>query len=127
MYVSSLLLFWLALSGIIVIYDACFVLLRPETLPGGKYAAIYSPYQLYIKYDTLYGNMQDSFVVIQSQLNLIEVFMSFVAVFLSISSCRTKKIAGALLAIITSCFVFWKTVIFVMYDRDFITPAVFNL
>jgi hypothetical protein len=71
--------------------------------------------------------MKDSFVVIQSQLNLIEVLMSFVAVYLSLSTCNAKKISGALLAIITSCFVFWKTVIFVMYDKDFITPAVLRL
>ena len=86
MYISRFFIFWLALSGVIVIYDACFVLLRPETLPGGKYEFIYSPYQLYIKYDTLYGNMQDSFVVIQSQLNLVEVLMSFVAVYLCLSA-----------------------------------------
>ena len=44
--------------------------------------------------------MKDSFVVIQSQLNLIEVLMSFVAVYLSLSTCNAKKISGALLAII---------------------------
>lgn len=55
MYVSKPLYAWFVLSAVIVIFDASYVLLRPESLRGGKYFNIFSPYELYIKHDTLYG------------------------------------------------------------------------
>lgn len=62
---------WLFVSSFVVLYDASYVLLRPATMRGGPLFHIYSPYDLYIKFDTLYGNLTDSFVVIQSWLNLV--------------------------------------------------------
>jgi len=124
MFVPKPLYLWLVLSAIIVIFDALYVLLRPETLRGGKYFNIFAPYEMYVKFDTLYGNNTDSFVVIQSWLNLIEAALLFIGVFLSLSSCLGKKLWGAILLIITSAFVFWKTVIFVWYDHDWTTPDV---
>ncbi len=62
---------WLVASSLIVIYDASYVLQRPASMEGGKLFPYFSPYALYIQYDTLYGDLKDSFVVIQSWLNLI--------------------------------------------------------
>lgn len=71
MYIPKPLYIWLILSSFVVIYDASYVLLRPDTMVGGKYFQYFSAYDLYIKFDTLYGNLTDSFVVIQSWLNLV--------------------------------------------------------
>ena len=56
MYIPKGIYLWLIISSIIVIYDASYILLRPRSLSGGDLELIFSPYQLYIQYDTLYGN-----------------------------------------------------------------------
>lgn len=61
---------WMIVSYLIMIFDATFVLNRPSTISGSM-SQFFSPYQLYIKIDTLYGDLNDIFVVIQSQLNLV--------------------------------------------------------
>lgn len=127
MFVPKPLYAWLLLSAVIVLFDATYVLLRPETLRGGKYFSIFAPYEMYIKFDTLYGANSDSFVVIQSWLNIVEAVLLFIAIFLSTRTCLIKQVCGGLLSIVTSAFVFWKTVIFLWYDRDFTTPAVGEL
>lgn len=123
MYVSKATYLWLTLSALIVIFDASYVLLRPESMKGGKYFHIYAPYELYIKFDTLYGLNSDHFVVIQSWLNLAEAFFLLLSVILSLFSSKSLKIKGALLVIIASAFVFWKTVIYIWYDHSFLSPA----
>lgn len=116
---------WLVVSSIIVLFDASYVLLRPATMRGGPLFSFYSPYDLYIKFDTLYGNLSDSFVVIQSWLNLIEISMILFGVYLSRSS--DKRIKAAIVMIVASAFVFWKTVIYVLYSHDHTTADVKQL
>src|ERR1700730_6344055 len=43
---------WIVLSSPVVVWDALFVLLRPHTMAGGKYAQYWIPYLLYVKVDT---------------------------------------------------------------------------
>lgn len=86
MYIPKALYLWLVLSAIIVIYDAAFIILRPATLKGGSLYHIYWPYEAYLEFDTLYANMNDSFVVIQSWLNIVEAVFLMLGVGLSISS-----------------------------------------
>ncbi len=126
MYISKGVYFWLILSATIVIWDASYVLLRPHSMQGGKYEHIFSPYQIYIKFDTLYGNNDDRFVVIQSLLNYVEIAITYTAVILSLCSCKSAKIKGALLATVVSAFTFWKTVIYVWYAEPFLTEATKN-
>lgn len=121
MLVPKGILLWIFLSNVIVCIDAFFVLNRPETLKGGKYYGFFKPYENYYKFDTLYNMNEDSFVVIQSWLNITEALISFIAVFLYISSCRIKSAIGAVLCFVVSVMVFWKTVIFVWYDHDWLT------
>jgi hypothetical protein len=121
MFVSKALLVWLFVSAVIVIFDAFYVINRPDTMRGGKYFDYFQPYEIYIKFDTMYALNNDTFVVIQSWLNLVESALLFISVYLSLSSCLGKKLWGAFLSIITSTMVFWKTVIFLIYDKDFIT------
>jgi hypothetical protein len=71
MFISKAITIWLVVSSLVVIYDATYVLLRPATMLGGELFRFFSAYDLYIKFDTLYGNLTDSFVVIQSWLNLV--------------------------------------------------------
>jgi hypothetical protein len=127
MFVSKGLLVWLVVSAIIVVFDAFYVINRPETMRGGKYFAFFQPYEIYIKFDTMYALNNDTFVVIQSWLNLVESGLLFIAVYLSVSNCLGKKLWGAILTILTSAMVFWKTVIFLIYDKDFITQDVKSL
>jgi len=70
MFLSKFNYIWLVVSATIVIWDASYVLLRPHSLKGGLYEHLYAPYQIYIKYDTLYAGNDDLFVVIQSWLNI---------------------------------------------------------
>ena len=116
MYISKGVYFWLIISSIIVIFDGAFILLRPETLPGGKYSHIYAPYQLYIQFDALYADLKDHFVVIIAYLNLVEVTLTFLSVFISMVGSQKWKLRGAILAIMASAFVFWKTVLYMWYD-----------
>lgn len=124
MFVPKWLTIWLVLSSLIVIFDASYVLLRPATMRGGDLFPYFSPYALYIQFDTLYGNLTDSFVVIQSWLNLVEVSLILFAVALSLSSCIIKKLVSALIVLTASAFVFWKTVIYIWYSHDFTSEAV---
>jgi hypothetical protein len=127
MFIPKWLNVWLVVSSLVVLYDASYVLLRPASMVGGHLFRFFSAYDLYIKYDTLYGHLTDSFVVIQSWLNLVEVSLILAAVGLSLSSCPIKKLVSALVILTSSAFVFWKTVIYVLYSHDFTTDAVKNL
>ena len=48
MYLTKGLYAWLIISSSIVVWDASYVLLRPESLKGGKYEHFFTPYQTYI-------------------------------------------------------------------------------
>ncbi|KAL2826886.1 hypothetical protein BDW59DRAFT_62226 [Aspergillus cavernicola] len=68
---------WLLVSCPLVLWDAGYVLLRPHSMPGGKWhSPIWSPYALYSKVDYVYGwpalNANDGFPATQSILNLVE-------------------------------------------------------
>ena len=121
MFVPKGILFWIFVSNVIVCFDAFFVINRPETLKGGKYYSLFQPYELYYKYDKLYDMNDDSFVMIQSWLNACEAIIALIAVLLSLCSCQGKKLVGAFICLIVSTMVFWKTVIFVWYDHDWLT------
>lgn len=123
LFIPRWLMVWLVASSLIVIYDASYVLQRPASMEGGALFHIYSPYALYIQFDTLYGNLKDSFVVIQSWLNLVEVTLVLSAVLLSLSSCTVKQLISGLIVVVGNAFIFWKTVIYLWYDHHFLAPA----
>ena len=122
MFLSKFNYIWLIVSATIVIWDASYVLLRPHSLKGGIYEQYYAPYQIYIKYDTLYAGNNDLFVVIQSWLNVAEILLSYLAVILSMRSCVGSKAKGAIVAVVASAFTFWKTVIYLWYVHPHLTP-----
>jgi hypothetical protein len=74
---SNLVLIWLAISLPLVLWDAGYVLLRPHSMPGGKYHwPLWVPYELYGKTDYIYGwkafNEKNGFTAAQTVMNLIE-------------------------------------------------------
>jgi hypothetical protein len=125
-FIPGFLKFWFILSAFIVFFDASFVLQRPATFKGGDLYKYYFPYDNYVIYDTLYADLKDSFVVIQSWLNIVEGCFLILAVILSLSRSLKASLWGAALGAITSTCVFWKTVIFVWYDHDWSTEAAKN-
>lgn len=74
---SNLTLLWLAISVPLVIWDTGYVLLRPHSMPGGKYHwPLWVPYELYGRTDYVYGwkawNEHNGFTAAQGCLNVIE-------------------------------------------------------
>ena len=100
---------WFIISGLIVILDASFVLLRPISMPGGSLAFLYGGWHKYITHDKRYADTHDAFVVVQSWLNLVEVAFQFMAVAAHLQkgpSCALK------LGFFVSVATFYKTVIY---------------
>ncbi|KAJ4455450.1 putative emopamil-binding protein [Paratrimastix pyriformis] len=96
---------WFLLTVIICTWDASFVLLRPYSLPGGKWHQIWKPYALYITMDRRYGDVNDAWVATQSYLNLFENIVYLMALF---SSGATAFVLGFSCSLLTA----WKTVIY---------------
>jgi hypothetical protein len=68
---------WLFISCPLVLWDAGYVLLRPHSMPGGKWhSPIWTPYALYGTVDYIYGwpayNAHNGFTAAQTYLNLAE-------------------------------------------------------
>lgn len=112
---------WMLISYLIMIWDAAYVLYRPATMKGGALFNYFSPYELYIKYDTLYGNLNDKFVVAQSQLNLVEVVIALVSLAAAHFGAQRTRLAGSVMCLVVTCFTFWKTVLYVVYGGDHLT------
>ncbi len=74
---SNLTLLWLCISLPLVIWDTSYVLLRPHSMPGGKYHyPLWAPYELYGRTDYVYGwkawNEHNGFTAAQGWLNVVE-------------------------------------------------------
>jgi adiponectin receptor len=111
---------WLFASSLVVCWDFSFVLNRPDSMKGGPLNFLFKPYELYVTIDTMYGDLNDRFVVLQSYLNIIEVIMNFIAFFLLISKSKSAQFAGSFLAIFSLSCTFWKTVLYTFYDGHFV-------
>ncbi|KAL6066735.1 hypothetical protein QOT17_009319 [Balamuthia mandrillaris] len=75
------MLFWLYVGSLIVLWDASYILLRPRTMKGGDLETFWYPYQTYILADKRYGDLNDSFGIAQSWMNLVEVAICFIGLF----------------------------------------------
>lgn len=74
---SNLTLYWLAISVPLVLWDAGYVMLRPHSMPGGKYHwPLWVPYDLYGRTDYVYGwkafNEHNGFTAAQTIMNYVE-------------------------------------------------------
>ena len=115
---------WLILSSACVMYDFLYIYLRPLSFRYNPYEYTFEPYQVYHYFDTLKLNMTDRFLIIQNWLNLIEVGLTWVIMLLSLLPFKRLKITTAIGLIVLSAFTFWKTVIYLWYDRAFITVSI---
>ena len=81
MYFPQWIAVWLAISTLICTWDASFVLNR-ETSIDSFNNPIWMPYQDYVKVDQLYGKVNDDFVWSQSILNIVEICINILALYL---------------------------------------------
>ncbi|CAG8415766.1 unnamed protein product [Penicillium salamii] len=68
---------WLLVSVPLVLWDASYVLLRPHSMPGGRFhSPVFTPYALYGTIDYIYGwpafKARNGFTAAQTILNLFE-------------------------------------------------------
>ena len=118
---------WLIFSSVAVAYDFLYIQLRPLTFVDQIHQWKFEPYQVYQFFDPLKINMEDRFVVIQSWMNAIEVCLILLTIIVSLIPRRKVKFACAVMIIVLQSMVFWKTVIYLWYDRYFITVLVERL
>lgn len=71
--------------------------------------------------------MTDRYLVIQNWLNLAEVCMILFTIILSWLPYKKIKFASAIMIIVLMSFVFWKTVIYLWYDRAFVTVSIHRM
>ena len=114
---------WIILSSAAVTYDFIYIQTRPQSFVYDPKDLTFQPYMVYQFFDTLKINMQDQFVVIQSWLNAVEVVLGLLTIVLSLLPFKSLKFACAIMLIVISSFVFWKTVIYLWYDRPFVTDS----
>ncbi len=124
MFIPWPIYLWLLFSSACVAYDFFYIYLRPLSFRYNPYEWTFEPYQVYQFFDTLKINMDNRFLIIQSYLNAVEVLLLLLTGFLSLLPFRRLKFWCAVMLIVLSAFVFWKTVIYLAYDRHFITVSV---
>eukprot|EP01096_Ripella_sp_DP13-Kostka_P010675 TRINITY_DN4251_c0_g1_i1.p1 TRINITY_DN4251_c0_g1~~TRINITY_DN4251_c0_g1_i1.p1 ORF type:complete len:205 (-),score=99.75 TRINITY_DN4251_c0_g1_i1:42-572(-) len=101
---------WFLVTIPIVIWDATFILFRPQSLPGGDFHHIWAPYATYIQIDKRYGDVNDGFVIAQSWVNLLEVVVALWGLFLA-SGKKTQ-----LLIFASALMTFSKTLIYFLCE-----------
>jgi len=112
-----LVVLWLGISSVVCTIDALFVLLRPHTLPGGKWNYLFQPYNIYIEVDTGYKDLKDSFVMGQSWMNLVEVCLTIITIVMYIIG-RTRQ--SVLFAFMVSTMTSSKTVLFILISSGLV-------
>ncbi len=97
---------WLLASTAICVWDAMFVLNRPQSFNW----SIYSGYSIYMEVDKGYGDIEDGFVIAQSWINLVECTLNVMAV------TSSDPNNSYLLAFSTSLMTLSKTVLYLLVD-----------
>src|SRR5947209_7004044 len=77
---SNITVIWLLISIPLVMWDTGYLILRPHSMPGGKYHyPIWSLYETYCRVDHVYGwpayESGDGFPLAQGSLNIVETCM----------------------------------------------------
>lgn len=131
---TALTLLWLFVSLPLVAWDSAYVVLRPHTMPGGKWhRPVFTPYALYGTVDYMYGwpayESGNGFTLAQASLNVLETvgYMGYLYIFwmygrgqCTIAEGQQRKIGGAwaglasLFGFSLSLLTFSKTVLYGM-------------
>lgn len=88
---------------------------RPASMKGGSLFHFWSPYEQYIKYDPIYGDMDDVFGIAQSYMNIVEVVVGVLGLILHYI--HKPSTIGAMLIYITSIATLAKTILYFIYDE----------
>ncbi|KAF2226071.1 hypothetical protein BDZ85DRAFT_192705 [Elsinoe ampelina] len=95
---SNLTLIWLGISLPLVIWDCGYVMLRPHSMPGGKYHWPWQPYELYGRVDQVYGfkawNENNGFTAAQGTLNIVETVGYLVYLWIVYTKGRQSEVEG---------------------------------
>eukprot|EP01127_Copromyxa_protea_P018115 TRINITY_DN5628_c0_g1_i2.p1 TRINITY_DN5628_c0_g1~~TRINITY_DN5628_c0_g1_i2.p1 ORF type:complete len:176 (-),score=38.26 TRINITY_DN5628_c0_g1_i2:20-547(-) len=103
---------WAVVSSLVCLWDAGFVLSRPDSMEGGKLAWIWAPYPAYYNVDRSYADLENVWTITQSYGNIIEIVFCLFAFILSLSSSAETQLNSVLLIIITSTMTLWKTILY---------------
>lgn len=96
---SNLTILWLFISLPLVLWDTGYMLMRPLTMPGGKYHwPIWVPYKLYGEVDYVYGQLaydeKNGFSGGQSFLNIVETLFYIYYLYILFAYGRASKAQG---------------------------------
>ena len=107
---------WLCVSTCIVVWDSGFVLLRPASIRGQGFYAVFTPYQKYITVDKMYGEMGDNgtrdFIYAQTWANCIEICVAVLALYLN----AQKRPSAVLAAYSVSLATMAKTILYAFVE-----------
>lgn len=108
---SYLAIIWFIVSGVVILIDASFVFMRPDSLPGGKLAEkvpIWKPWHDNMKFDHRFKALNDPWLFIVSILNVFESLLQFYCVLLH----KQKDFSGAhKFCLFVSTCTLYKTII----------------
>lgn len=100
---------WLAISSLICVWDAAFVLTRPWSFDQ----VLWAPYKDYVQVDKLYASMESDFVWSQSVMNLVEVTLNCIC--LGLLQARQGKTA-AVVALVVNSLTCAKTILYFVME-----------
>ena len=105
---------WLALSTVVVVWDALFVLCRPASFPGGEWGFIWSfAYTIYMAVDLSYADVTNRVIEAMAIMSLIEACI--VGVALRLDS-RGRSKTAHLLALLAAALTGAKTMLFFLVE-----------
>jgi len=106
--------YWLSIGSLLTLIDATFIFSRPASLKGGSLHHLFFPYDWYIRYDPVYGDMEDAFSIAQSYMNIVEVVLLFIG--LIIYHSHRSSSMGAYIIMMASTGTLFKTLLYLLYD-----------
>ncbi|KAK6503798.1 hypothetical protein TWF481_008804 [Arthrobotrys musiformis] len=125
---TPLLTLWLTISLPLVLWDFSYVMLRPHSMPGGKYHLPWKPYALHCEIDLVYGFKHyeegNGFNPAQSAMNFVETVGYLYYLYLVRSGDGEKGVFGVrtvagrkagravVVGLVAFVATFWKTVIY---------------
>ena len=137
---TSLTLLWLIISLPLVIWDTAYVLLRPHSMPNGKYQSpIFTRYVLYGKVDHIYGweayNAKNGFTAAQASLNAIETlgYLGYLYIVWKHGKGHRRALQGgygglaALVGFALSIMTLSKTILYGKYASSILHPFFYCL
>lgn len=103
---------WFGATIPVILWDAGFVLMRPDSLPGGSWDWLWGAYELYLSVDRRYGDTGQAFVLAQTWMNLFEAALGAVTLWLA----ARERPAACLLAFSVALMTAFKTVLYFLVE-----------